>query len=211
LVRCRIITIAMMVVFLVAIGSLCAGMTRLERLSIQAYNSQNLIRLHVLANSNSIADQVLKLKVRDRLISVTEKLLLNVEDPAQAETVIRSRLKLLADAAGDELERNGRPLPVSVKFGRFIFPERSYPFGILNAGEYKSLKVILGNGRGRNWWCVLYPPLCLLEPDAPTFTGKAPEAPKIEYRLGILEHWVKTKGLEMDRFWQGWSSYFGLI
>lgn len=187
-------------------------MARLAEPIVEAYNRSNLIRLHVIANSDSPKDQAIKLRVRDRLIHVTEPLLMNVEDPRQAEMVLSNHLQLLKQTAEQELDRNGQHLPVTVRLGKFEFPERVYPFGVLPAGEYKGLRVILGKGAGKNWWCVLYPPLCLLDKDAPSFRKSMPTGDiKVEYHMAALEKLLNQKGLPLDRFWKGWGTYFGLM
>ncbi len=187
-------------------------MARFGEPIIETYNHSNLIRLHVIANSDSQKDQTIKLRVRDRIIQVTEPLLIKVEDPKQAETILAGHLPLLKQTAERELARNGQHLPVTVQLGKFDFPQRVYPFGVLPAGEYKGLRVILGKGNGKNWWCVLYPPLCLLEKDAPSFRKSLPaEEYKVEYHWATLEKLLNRKGLSMDGFWKGWGTYFGLL
>jgi Stage II sporulation protein R (spore_II_R). len=207
----RLLTSGLIIVIAVIVGSLGSVLARMEGPIIEAYNRSNLIRLHVLANSDSPADQAVKLRVRDRIIEVTEPLLMKVEDPKRAEAILVQNLNLLRETARQELARNGQQMPVRVILGRFQFPERVYPFGVLPAGEYKGLRVVLGKGAGHNWWCVLYPPLCLLEKDAPAFKGTAPAGPvKVEYHLAVLEKLLKEKGLTLDEFWKDWGKYFGL-
>lgn len=187
-------------------------MARFAEPIIETYNHSNLIRLHVIANSDSQKDQAIKLRVRDRIIQVTEPLLIKVEDPKQAEKILSGHLPLLKQTAERELARNGQHFPVTVQLGKFDFPQRVYPFGVLPAGEYKGLRVTLGKGNGKNWWCVLYPPLCLLEKDAPSFRKSLPaEEYKVEYHWATLEKLLNRKGLSMDRFWKGWGTYFGLL
>jgi len=213
LLRYRIITSGVIILLFAAVGSLNPGIAWMNSRYGQM-NQSSLIRLHVIANSDSAVDQSLKLKVRDQIIKATEPLLLHVQDPQTAEALIVKSIPKLKQVAYAELVKQGRAMPVQVVYGRFQFPERQYPFGILPAGEYKGIRVILGEGKGRNWWCVLYPPLCLLAPDAPGFrSGVAlpTRTPKIEYHLAILEEWVKAKGLAMDQFWRGWGKFFGLL
>jgi stage II sporulation protein R len=193
-------------------GCLGPVLAKIEGSIRQAYNRSNLIRLHVVANSGSAIDQAIKLRVRDRLIQVTEPLLIKVEDQARAESILNRNLLLLKETAKQELARNGQSIPVSISLGKFTFPERVYPFGVLPAGEYKGLRVVLGKGAGKNWWCVLYPPLCLLEKDAPSFKGNVPAGKvKVEYHLAALEKLLQENGLTMDDFWKGWGNFFGLI
>lgn len=208
--RYRLITVGVIIGLLLGAGTLSTGFAWMKSPITEAYNRNNLIRLHVIANSDSVVDQNVKLKIRDRILEFTEGLLLNVEDTAEAEVILKSNLDRIVAVTRDELGRNHKDLEVRAEYGRFIFPERLYPFGVLGAGEYKSIRVIIGKGKGRNWWCVLYPPLCLLSPDAPSFKGEFTEKPKIEYRLAVLENWVKAKGLKMDDFWRNWGKFFGL-
>ncbi len=208
----RLLTSGLIIILFTVVGGLSSAMARLTDPIVEAYNRSNLIRLHVIANSNSPQDQAIKLRVRDRIIHVTEPLLIKVEDPKQAEMILSSHLQLLKQTAQQELARNGQHLPVTVRLGKFDFPKRVYPFGVLPAGEYKGLRVILGKGAGKNWWCVLYPPLCLLEKDAPSFRKTLPDQNlKVEYHLAALEKLLHQKGLSMDAFWKGWGNYFGLM
>lgn len=209
--RYRIVVICMIGILFGIIGCLGSGFARVVEPVIESYNRSNLIRLQVVADSNLPDDQDLKLKVRDRIIQVTEPMLLKIEHPIEAEQVLRSNLPLLEKTAYQVVRENNSNLNVKVKLDRFFFPEIAYPFGLLPAGEYKGLKVILGSGEGKNWWCVLYPPLCLLEPDAPTFKVTKTQPIQVEYRLAILEELVKRKDLSFNRFWQGWGEFFGLL
>jgi stage II sporulation protein R len=193
-------------------AGLGSGVAWMESSLLEAYNRSNLIRLHVVANSDSAQDQAVKLRVRDRIIQVTEPLLVKVEDPALAETILMRNLELLKRTAQEELVRNGQSMPVAISLGEFSFPERIYPFGVLPAGEYKGLRIVLGKGEGKNWWCVLYPPLCLLDKDAPSFKGVVPAGQlKVEYHIAALEKLVQENGLTMDEFWKGWGKFFGMI
>lgn len=209
--RYRLLVIFIIGVLFWIIGCLGSGLARIVEPAIEAYNRNNLIRLHVVADSNLPKDQELKLKVRDEIIKATEPLLLKVENPVEAEQILKNNLPLLEKTAHQVIRGNDRHLNVKVSLERFLFPEVAYPFGILPAGEYKGLKVILGRGEGKNWWCILYPPLCLLEPDAPTFKGNQIESPEVEYKLAILEELIKRKELSLNSFWKGWSQFFGLI
>lgn len=210
--RYRLLTSGLIIGLFILVGSLGTGLAGMETPLLESYNRSNLIRLHIIANSDSPADQTVKLLVRDKILQCSESLLLKVEDPAQAAAIISQNIPLLAKAARAVLKQNSQAMPVRIFMGRFNFPERVYPFGVLPAGEYQGLRVVLGKGEGRNWWCVLYPPLCLLDKEAPSFKGiKGDQHPKIEYHLAALEKLVKEKGLTMDEFWKGWGRFFGLI
>jgi stage II sporulation protein R len=204
--RLRFITVGIIIFIFITVGSVSRLLCGRSAYGIcNAYNRGNLIRLHVIANSDSVTDQALKLKVRDRILQVSESLLLKVEDPRQAENILRNKLEQLAAAAQAELERQQQPMAVKVQLGEFMFPAREYSFGTLEAGRYKGLRVIIGAGQGHNWWCVLYPPFCLLSPDAPVLQKIKNRQVKVKYKLAILEKLVRKKGLTMDQFWKKWG------
>jgi stage II sporulation protein R len=209
--RYRLLTVSIIIAIILIVGFVGSGIVWMQTPVIEAYNQNNLIRLHVIANSNSDQDQALKIKVRDRIIKLTEPLLIKVEDPREAQLILTQHLGQIQTAASNELERNGQKMGVQVSLKEELFPERVYPFGVLPAGRYHGLTVKLGNGAGRNWWCVLYPPLCLLSPDAPAFKKNNQQPLKVEYRLMALEKLMKNKGLTMDSFWTGWAKYFGIM
>ncbi len=209
--RYRLITVGIIIVIFLMVGSLGSGVARMRATTTQAYDRTNLIRLHVIGNSDSVHDQTLKLKVRDRIIKTTEPLLIQVKDPGQAGIILTHNLDKIRAEAEDELVNNGRNIPVQISFREEMFPERVYPFGVLPAGKYQGLLVKLGEAKGKNWWCILYPPLCLLSPDAPELQDTKNEPVKVEYRLMVLEKLMKAKGLTMDQFWAGWAKYLGIM
>ena len=121
----------------------------------------NVIRLHVLANSDSEGDQALKLKVRDAVLAQTRGLLEGVEDKESAERIVRASLPQIKAAAERTVLAEGSDATVSVSLTREEYPRRTYESVALPAGEYLSLQVKLGDAQGKNWWYVLFPPLCL--------------------------------------------------
>lgn len=122
-----------------------------------------LIRFHVLANSDSEADQALKMKVRDRILAETCLPLEEAQNTAEAEKQIRSHMADIRAVALDEIQKQGYQYPVSVQLGVFDFPVRRYGNVTLPAGRYPALRVLIGEGAGHNWWCVMFPPLCFVE------------------------------------------------
>lgn len=120
-----------------------------------------VIRLHVLANSDSQADQDLKLQVRDCILEKTAELLDGRENAQEAESILAANLKSLAQAAYDEIAAQGYDYPVQVSLEDTWFPTRQYENVSLPAGTYRALRVVIGQGEGHNWWCVLFPSLCL--------------------------------------------------
>ena len=121
----------------------------------------NVIRLHVLANSDSEEDQALKLTVRDAVLKKTQTLLENVDSREQAEMILRQNLPVIEQTARDALRAAGAEHTVTVELGQESYPTREYERLAFPAGEYLSLRVMIGEAEGQNWWCVLFPPLCL--------------------------------------------------
>ena len=119
-----------------------------------------MIRLHVIANSDSDADQTLKLCVRDAVLCRAEEILRQSADMTEARARLRDSLPDIGDAAAQELAAQGSGYSVSVALEDTEFPRKTYDGFALPAGEYLALRVVIGAGEGRNWWCVVYPPLC---------------------------------------------------
>lgn len=121
----------------------------------------NVIRLHVLAESDSAEDQANKLLVRDAVLRESEGLLEGAENRAEAQEILQAALPALERAAEAALLEAGAPNEVTASLTRERYPRRSYEAVALPAGEYFSLQVKIGNAEGQNWWCVLFPPMCL--------------------------------------------------
>lgn len=137
-----------------------------------AFRPGNLIRLHIIANSDSPADQRVKLQIRDDLLREAGDLFRHVRDPEEATEVARRNLPLFRNIAERRLRAEGFDYPVRVQYGVYPFPVRTYGRITLPAGQYRALRVVLGEGRGHNWWCVLFPPLCFLDMDSDLARGR---------------------------------------
>lgn len=120
--------------------------------------SEKMVRLHVVANSDSQEDQRVKLMVRDAVLKAAEPLLEQAADPKAA---LEANLELFRQTAVECLQANGFDDSVSVSFGKERFPTREYDSFSLPAGVYTSLRVTIGAGEGHNWWCVVFPSICL--------------------------------------------------
>ncbi|MBE6693785.1 MAG: stage II sporulation protein R [Ruminococcaceae bacterium] len=120
-----------------------------------------VLRLHVIANSDSEEDQALKLKVRDAVIRQSEVLLDGCTTRSEAAEHIEAHRDSILFAAESVIRNEGYSYPVAVKLGLENYPEKSYDSCCFPAGEYLSLRVCIGEAEGENWWCVLFPPLCL--------------------------------------------------
>ncbi len=122
--------------------------------------ADKVVRLHVLANSDSEEDQALKLLVRDQVLERAASLLEQAGDRRQAEMLLRQALPELEEAAAREIAANGYDYPVTAELVDAAFPTKEYDGFTLPAGEYLALRVVIGQGGGQNWWCVVFPPLC---------------------------------------------------
>ncbi|HHV80023.1 MAG TPA: stage II sporulation protein R [Firmicutes bacterium] len=129
-----------------------------------AHSEPDLIRLHVVANSDSPDDQALKLSVRDEVLKILGAELSQVRTRREAETVVRRYLGDVRSRVKEVIVENGCDpnTPVRVELGHYQFPVRTYGELVLPAGRYEALRVVIGDGNGQNWWCVLFPPLCYL-------------------------------------------------
>ena len=127
----------------------------------QSALADRVLRLHVVANSDSETDQALKLQVRDAVLVQAAPLLDGLRDPGEAEAALLPHLDALAAAGESVLAQAGCHDAVSVSVEDQWFPTRNYATFSLPAGNYRALRVVIGEGRGQNWWCVVFPPLCL--------------------------------------------------
>ncbi len=123
----------------------------------QAEISSELIRLHVIAVSDDETEQAIKLRVRDEVLACVSPELERAKDISDAEVIVRANLGKIQRAAESAAE--GRK--VTVTLSEEYYPTRDYESFSLPAGKYTSLRVILGEGKGHNWWCVVFPPLCI--------------------------------------------------
>jgi len=122
--------------------------------------SDKVVRLHVLANSDSDEDQALKLRVRDKVLERTTALLEQSADRREAEGRLRGDLLELERIAAEEITAAGYDYTVTAELTDTDFPTKEYDGFTLPAGEYLALRIVIGEGGGQNWWCVVFPPLC---------------------------------------------------
>lgn len=117
------------------------------------------LRLHIIANSNSSIDQNIKLLVRDEVLDFVGGRRAHTKE--EAELFVFENMTKLEERINAFLLKKGADYTGRVQTGRFMFPERSYGSVSYKAGEYSAVRVILGDGAGENWWCVVFPPLCI--------------------------------------------------
>jgi stage II sporulation protein R len=127
---------------------------------VQAGISESVVRLHIVANSDSPGDQALKLKARDGVLSAFGDDIALLGGAEEAELYIFGRLGEIRGEVVRVLRENGCLHSVRAELGRESFPTRIYGEAALPAGEYTALRIIIGDGGGQNWWCVMFPPLC---------------------------------------------------
>lgn len=121
----------------------------------------NIVRLHILANSDSEDDQRIKLIVRDELLNCGKELFSGIVNVENAEEILKNQKSDIINKINDVLCENGIAYTADICLVREYFNTRSYENFTLPAGEYLAIKVLLGKGEGKNWWCVMFPPLCL--------------------------------------------------
>ena len=169
--------------------------------------SDKVLRLHVLANSDSEADQTLKLKVRDSVLETASAILADCPDRETAEQRLSAALPEIEDAARARIAAEGGKQTVTAELRPTVFPTREYEDFTLPAGEYLALRVVLGEGEGHNWWCVVFPPLCAETTSSLSQTAMAAGLTEEEVAL-ITEsdgYQLKFKAVEL---WEKLMAYF---
>jgi len=156
----------------------------------------HVLRLHILANSDSAEDQALKLKVRDRILTESAGLLDNIKNKTDAQNAIKAAIPRLKTAAEDEIKKQGYYYPVNVEMTHMYFTTREYTTVTLPAGDYDSLRVTIGSAAGHNWWCVIFPPMCLPAAEEPKELSDVLNAKQLQIVEGTGGFEYKFKTLE---------------
>ena len=175
----------------------------------QAALADKVVRLHVLANSDSGEDQALKLQVRDAVLSAADGLIAPGGSLEEAEAAIVEALPALAAAGAQVMGQEGYSYPVTASLEHNVwFPTKTYTDFALPAGEYTALRVVIGEGGGQNWWCVVFPPLCLgsvTETAAETALEGGLDSGEVALITGESEGYVvKFKAMELLEDFRGW-------
>ncbi len=142
--------------------AVCTFMTTYSK-EVDSGLSDNIIRLHVIANSDSPEDQELKRQVRDVIIDEVKVMLDGSKNIDETQHIISNKLDVIKSIAQSEIKSRGKDYEAHIMLGNFPFPTKMYGDITLPAGNYKALRVVIGNGEGENWWCVLFPPLCFVD------------------------------------------------
>lgn len=145
--------------------------------------SGKILRLHVVAHSDSPADQELKLLVKDSVVKYMQTLTADCADIDEVKSTVTAHRTDIETLALQTLLENNDASPVTVSIGTMYFPQKVYGDLTFPEGDYEALKIQIGDGLGKNWWCVLYPPLCFVD----VSTGIVPESSKKELVSSIGE------------------------
>lgn len=140
-------------------AALVIGMVRFER-KCEALRD-NCLRLHILANSNSEFDQNLKLKVRDEILEISQEIFENAKTREQAINAARDNKALIVSTAQKVCEQNGVDYTVDCEIAKQYFATREYENFTLPAGNYEAVRLLIGDAKGKNWWCVMFPSICI--------------------------------------------------
>ncbi len=143
-------------------GLICAILLSMTQFSALCDDlRENVLRLHIIANSDSKADQDLKLKIRDEILRETGNVFLDAKTLTQAESETKKSLTKFEKIANRVIKQNGFNYKAQVSLGDCFFETRNYETFSLPAGTYRSLIIKLGEAKGENWWCVIFPTVCI--------------------------------------------------
>lgn len=143
-------------------GLICAILLSMTQFNVLCEDlRENVLRLHIIANSDSVEDQDLKLKIRDAILAETGALFLNTDKLTQAEAKAQGNLLEFEKIANRVINENGFDYKAKVSLGDCFFETRHYDTFSLPAGTYRSLIIKLGKAEGKNWWCVVFPSVCI--------------------------------------------------
>lgn len=131
-----------------------------ERVHLQKSIADKVLRFHVIANSDSVCDQELKLKVRDAVGGRMQELLKNAESKEACEEIVSQELGEIIETAEEVIRAEGYSYEAQAFLTDTSFPVKTYGAYTFPAGSYRALEVVIGEGAGRNWWCVMYPNMC---------------------------------------------------
>ena len=191
------ITILLFVIF--TCGLLTAGCLEGLRQSSQVEPiASSILRFHVLANSDTPEDQALKLQVRTALLEYMEETLASSASEEEIESYVNEHKEELTQVAENTIQKSGYEYPVALSLENTYFPAKTYGDMTFPRGTYRALRVQIGEAKGQNWWCVLYPPLCFTD----AVHAEVPETSKSTLKNVLEEEDYNL--LEQDvevRFW----------
>ena len=164
----------------------------------------DVFRFHILANSDTEEDQALKLKVRDKVLEKTKILFDTANSKSDAEKFVKANLETIEEIAQNEVYKNGYNYPVKAEIVNMHFDTRYYESYTLPAGMYDALRITIGNAKGHNWWCVMYPSICISSEESQDEAAKETfndnqydivKNEKYEYKFKVVELFERLSSL----------------
>lgn len=156
--------------------------------------SEGVLRLHVIANSDNPLDQALKLEVKDHIVTSMGHEFAHVKNAEEARAIALNKQDEIQEMAESIVASRGYDYPVAVYIGQFDFPTKSYGNVVFPQGRYEAVRVVLGEGEGKNWWCVLFPPLCMVSSSDQGLSLDSPAQAKVSLKcLELIPRGMKVK------------------
>lgn len=175
---CRLLICLFSVLAVSAIVVMSSIKINIDECLVQAGIASNIIRFHVRANSDTDTDQQLKIKVKNEVVSYIQPFLENSPSIDTSREILSQHIEDIKDTALDTIHKEGFNYNVNVYFEQSYFPMKTYADVTFPPGEYEAFRIDIGEANGKNWWCVLYPPLCFVD----SVYGELPESSKEELK-----------------------------
>ena len=175
---CRLLICLFSVLAVSAIVVMSSIKINIDECLVQAGIASNIIRFHVRANSDTDTDQQLKIKVKNEVVSYIQPFLENSPSIDTSREILSQHIEDIKDTALDTIHKEGFNYSVNVYFEQSYFPMKTYADVTFPPGEYEAFRIDIGEANGKNWWCVLYPPLCFVG----SVYGELPESSKEELK-----------------------------
>jgi stage II sporulation protein R len=166
-------------IIIILIITLTVGISMAEQ---KAPLADGVLRLHVIANSDDPADQALKLQVKDEVVKMMREEFAGVSDADEARNLAIARIPEIKETAEKVIAAKGYKYPVTVYVGKCNFPTKAYGNFVLPQGEYQAVRIVIGAGQGKNWWCVLFPPLCMVSSSDKGISLASPREAKVSFK-----------------------------
>lgn len=187
-------------------GIICAMLLSMTQFSVLCDDlRENILRLHIIANSDSTEDQTLKLKIRDAILNETGDLFLGVSDLEKAEEQANGHIEDFTRIANRVIKENGFDYSAKVTIGDCFFETREYETFTLPAGNYRSLIIELGKAEGKNWWCVIFPSVCIPAATSGDLSDSTDEK-SVEIAENSEQYIMKFKTVEIYEKIREWFS-----
>lgn len=175
---CRLLICLFSVLAVSAIVVMSSIKINIDECLVQAGIASNIIRFHVRANSDTDTDQQLKIKVKNEVVSYIKPFLENSPSIDTSREILSQHIEDIKDTALDTIHKEGFNYNVNVYFEQSYFPMKTYADVTFPPGEYEAFRIDIGEANGKNWWCVLYPPLCFVD----SVYGELPESSREELK-----------------------------